>query len=97
MGKDLNATDIPILVSGRYSATSTNNQYKHYVNYSTEDYHDYCILEGRRKSSSTSSQWDSLISTFVHIAGGPESQSSYKVFTELKPISDMIDDFEIID
>ena len=58
------ATEIPILVSGKYSATSTNNQYRHYVNYATENYQDYCILE---------------------------------VITILDPISDMIDDFEIID
>ena len=97
MGRELNATDIPILVSGTYFATSTNNQYKHYANYVTEDYQDYCILEGRRKSGSTSSQWTSLTSTFVHIAGDPESKSSYKVITILEPISDMIDDFEIVD
>ena len=88
---------IPILVRGKYSATSTNNQYRHYVNYATENYQDYCILEGRRKEGSTSSQWTSLTSTFVHIGGDPESKSSYKVITILDPISDMIDDFEIID
>ena len=97
MGHDLNATQIPILVSGTYFATSTNNQYKHYVNYSTENYQDYCLLEGRRKEGSTSSTWTSLTSTFVHIAGDPESKSSYKVITKLEPVSDMIDDFEIID
>lgn len=91
MGRELNATDIPILVSGKYYATSTNNQYRHYVNYATENYQDYCILEGRRKEGSTSSQWTSLTSTFVHIAG------DHKVITILDPISDMIDDFEIID
>ena len=91
------ATEIPILVSGKYSATSTNNQYRHYVNYATENYQDYCLLEGRRKEGSTSSTWTSLTSTFVHIAGDPESKSSYKVITKLEPVSDMIDDFEIID
>ena len=96
MGRELKAAYIPIFVSGKYYAKSTNNQYRHYVNYATENYQDYCLLEGRRKEGSTSSQWTSLTSTFVHIAGDPESQSSYKVITILEPISDMVDDFEFM-
>ena len=41
MGRELKAADIPIFVSGKYYAKSTNNQYRHYVNYATENYQDY--------------------------------------------------------
>ena len=95
--KKLTAKGIAVLAGGTYSLVSADT-YKQTVDYWSDNDQNYYTLEGRKKSGSASSKWDSLKFTNVYINGDAKSANSFTVTTILVPIeSNPADDFEVLD